>query len=133
MFYQTEGGDGDDRLRGASSDDTLTGGAGNDTLTGYAGEDTFVFGADHGNDTITDFNECEDAIDLSAFTTITGRSSLNITREGCDAVIDLATHGGGTIRLADYYDQSSTYVSQLDDTDFVFYEAPSEPPATDAM
>ena len=133
VFYQTEGGDGDDRLRGASSDDTLTGGAGNDTLTGYAGEDTFAFGANHGNDTITDFNECEDAIDLSAFTTITGRSSLNITREGCDAVIDLATHGGGTIRLADYYDQSSTYVSQLDDTDFVFYEAPSEPPATDAM
>ena len=133
VFYRTEGGDGDDRLHGASGDETLTGAAGDDTLTGHAGADTFVFGANHGNDTITDFNECDDAIDLSAFTTITGISNLTITRNGTDAVIDLTDHGGGTIRLADYYDQSSSYVSQLDDSDFVFYEAPQEPPATDSM
>ena len=133
VFYAVEGGDGDDRLRGASGDDTLTGGAGDDTLTGYAGDDTFVFGPNHGDDTITDFNECEDAIDLSAFSTITGTADLTITRDGCDAVIDLTDHGGGTIRLADYYDQSSTYVSQLDGTDFVFYEPPPAEQSTDGM
>ena len=133
VFYAAEGGDGDDRLLGASGDDTLTGGAGDDTLTGYAGDDTFVFGLNHGDDTITDFNECEDAIDLSAFSTITGTADLTITRDGCDAVIDLTDHGGGTIRLADYYDQSSTYVSQLDGTDFVFYEPPPAEQSTDGM
>ena len=133
VFYAVEGGDGDDRLRGASGDDTLTGRAGDDTLTGYAGDDTFVFGPNHGDDTITDFNECEDAIDLSAFSTITGTADLTITRDGSDAVIDLTDHGGGTIRLADYYDQSSTYVSQLDGADFVFYEPPPAEQSTDGM
>ena len=133
IFYRTEGGDGDDRLRGASGDDTLTGGAGNDRMTGYAGDDTFVFGAGHGNDTITDFNECADAIDLSAFTTITDLSSLSFSRDGRDAVIDLTDHGGGTITLANYYEQSGSYVSVLDEDDFVFYEAPPETPVTDSI
>ena len=133
VFYRTEGGDDDDTLLGSSDDDTLTGGAGDDTMTGYAGNDTFVFGPNHGDDTITDFNECEDTIDLSAFNSITGISDLTITRDESDSVIDLTGHGGGTIRLADYYDQSSSYVSQLDEGDFVFYEPPSSEPPVDAI
>ena len=133
VFYAAEGGDGDDRLLGASGDDTLTGGAGDDTLTGYGGDDTFVFGPNHGDDTITDFTGCDDVIDLSAFSTITGTADLTITRDGCDAVIDLTDHGGGTIRLADYYDQSSTYVSQLGGVDFVFHEPPPVDQSTDGM
>tara|TARA_B110000908_G_scaffold23183_1_gene26357 strand:- start:150 stop:2501 length:2352 start_codon:yes stop_codon:yes gene_type:complete len=39
-----------------ASDDTLTGGVGDDTLTGGAGDDVFVYDANDGNDTITDFN-----------------------------------------------------------------------------
>jgi Ca2+-binding RTX toxin-like protein len=39
-----------------ASDDTLTGGVGDDTLTGGAGDDVFVYAANDGNDTITDFN-----------------------------------------------------------------------------
>ena len=133
VFYRVEGGDGNDTLLGASGDDTLTGGAGDDTMTGYAGSDTFVFGPNHGNDTITDFSECEDAIDLSAFSSITGLSDLTITRDECDAVIDLTGHGGGTIRLADYYDQDSSFVSRLDDGDFVFYEPPSNEPPVEGI
>ena len=126
VFYRVAGDAGDNRLRGASGDDTLTGGAGDDTMTGYGGDDTFVFGPGHGNDTITDFTECGDVIDLSAITAITGIADLTITNDGCDAVIDLTDHGGGTIRLADYYDQSGSYESSLDASDFVFYEPPVE-------
>ena len=133
VFYRNEGDDGDNRLLGASGDDTLTGGGGDDVMTGYGGHDTFVFGPGHGNDTITDFNACDDAIDLTAFDTITGMADLDISREGCDAIIDLADHGGGTIRLADYYDQSSTYVSRLGNADFVFQEAPPEEPLVEGM
>ena len=133
MFYRVEGGEGDDRLLGSSGADTLTGGAGDDTLTGYGGEDTFIYGPGHGNDTITDFNDCEDAIDLSAFTGITGLSDLAITRDGCDAVIDLTDHGGGTIRLSNFHDQNSSYVSALDEDDFVFYQAPVVEEQADAM
>ena len=133
VFYRNEGDDGDNRLLGASGDDTLTGGAGDDTLTGYGGDDTFVFGPNDGNDTITDFNECADAIDLTAFSTITGMADLTITTDGSDAIIDLTDHGGGTIRLADYYDQSGSYASRLDDSDFVFSEAPPEEPTIEGM
>lgn len=42
-------------ITGSANADTLAGGAGNDTLTGGGGVDTFVFHADSGNDTITDF------------------------------------------------------------------------------
>ena len=133
VFYRNEGDDGDNRLLGASGDDTLTGGAGDDTLTGYGGDDTFVFGPNDGNDTITDFTECEDAIDLTAFSTITGMADLTIATDGRDAVIDLTDHGGGTIRLADYYGQSGSYVSRFDASDFVFSEAPPEEPPIDGM
>ena len=133
VFYRNEGDDGDNRLLGASGDDTLTGGAGDDTLTGYGGDDTFVFGPDHGDDTITDFNECADAIDLTAFSTITGMADLTITTDGHDALIDLSDHGGGTIRLADYYDQDASYAARLDSSDFVFSEAPPEEPSIDGI
>ena len=60
------GGEGDDRLDGGSGQDLLLGGEGDDRLTGGAGADTFVFTPDHGTDTITDFTDGEDTIDLSS-------------------------------------------------------------------
>lgn len=47
----------DDVLRGGKGTDTITGGEGNDTLTGGNDADTFVFHANFGKDTITDFVE----------------------------------------------------------------------------
>ncbi|MCP4182067.1 MAG: hypothetical protein GY761_01930, partial [Hyphomicrobiales bacterium] len=58
---------GDDTLVGGSGADRLTGGAGNDLLAGGAGADTFHFEIDGDHDTITDFEDDIDIIDLSSF------------------------------------------------------------------
>ena len=96
-----EGGAGNDALMGEEGDDTLDGGADDDTLYGGSGDDTFVFQASHGTDTILDFTDGDDTIDLSALTDITGFSDLTITQDGTTAVINLSSQGGGTIRLDD--------------------------------
>ena len=111
---------GADDLEGRSGDDVITGGAGNDTLTGDMGADTFVFAANHGTDTITDFNYDEgegDVIDLTAFTGITEFSGLTTRQEGDDVVIDLTGEtGGGTITLEDFD------LNDLDAEQFVLYD-----------
>ena len=76
------GGSGDDSVDGGAGNDIIDGGGGNDSLTGGADADTFVFGTSHGNDTITDFTDGEDMIDLSALTGITQFSDLTVTAEG---------------------------------------------------
>jgi Ca2+-binding RTX toxin-like protein len=58
---------GDDTLRGNAGADTLNGGSGDDTLRGDGGADMFVFNRAAGNDTILDFENGVDQIDLSAF------------------------------------------------------------------
>ena len=105
---------GEDTLFGGAGDDTITGGEGDDRLYGGAGADTFVFGPGDGNDTINDFTNGTDAIDLSAFSSITGFSDLTITQNGEDTVIDLSDHGGDEIVLKDFTS------SDLDATDFDF-------------
>jgi Ca2+-binding RTX toxin-like protein len=62
-----KGGKGKDKLFGGKGDDELYGGKGNDTLAGNAGKDVFVFKKKGGSDTITDFQNGKDKIDLSAF------------------------------------------------------------------
>ncbi|MEB3341008.1 multicopper oxidase domain-containing protein [Okeania sp.] len=69
------GGKGDDILTGGEGADILNGEQGDDTLTGGAGTDLFVFDTDLvfdtstlGVDSITDFNEAEDLIELDAVT-----------------------------------------------------------------
>ena len=83
------------------SDDTLQGGTSDDTMTGGTGADTFVFAENHGADTITDFTDGDDTIDLSAFADITDFDDISrkITQDGTDTVIDLEDFGGGTITL----------------------------------
>ena len=121
-FYQNThtGTDGADTLTGGAGDDTLTGGRGNDTLTGNEGADTFVFAADQGDDTVTDFTDGEDLIDLSAFTDISQFSDLTATQEGNDVKIDLSAYGGGTITL------QNILLADIDGNDFTFYETPSD-------
>ena len=122
-----DGGEGDDVLFGDEGDDVLDGGAGNDTLaggegadrlTGGAGADVFVYGAGQGNDTIVDFTDGEDAIDLTGLIGIASFSDLSISADGSAALIDLTDHGGGTIRLENFA------VADLDAEDFRFYEPP---------
>ena len=67
------GGDGDDRLVGSAGNDILGGGDGADKLTGSSGRDIFIFtDSELGttklgeHDTITDFQQGTDKIDISA-------------------------------------------------------------------
>ena len=121
------GGEGDDRIYGAQGDDTLSGDAGDDTLSGGTGVDTFVYAAGDGDDTITDFTDGEDTIDLTAITDITGFGDLTITTEGTNAVVDLSAHGGGTIILEDFD------ASNLDASDFEFHTPPAVEAEPDAI
>ena len=103
-------------------DDWVVDGTGDDGLWGGTGADIFVFRAGHGNDTINDFTDGEDVIDLTAFTEITGFADLSIAADGAAAVIDLSTQqGGGTIRLENFD------VDDLDADDFRFHEPPQDP------
>ncbi|MDK3020752.1 hypothetical protein [Pseudodonghicola flavimaris] len=88
------GGAGDDDLSGGAGRDVLLGGAGDDRLTGGARRDRFVFEADHGDDSITDFDPDQDQIRLD----IPGLSyaALKIVAAGEDTLIDT---GEGTIVL----------------------------------
>ena len=109
------GGEGDDTLIGGEGHDMLVGGEGDDRLIGGAGADTFVFLPDHGNDTIADFSDGEDLIDLSAFTGIAGFGDLSIAQQGENVQIDLSAHGGGTITLNNFS------LEDLDAADFAFH------------
>ena len=115
---------GNDTLYGGAGNDTLYGGGGNDTLSGGAGNDTFVFGLNRGNDTIKDFTNGEDKIDLTAIGGISGFEHLTVSQDGDDVVItmDSATTnvGTGTITLEDFS------LDDLDASDFLFAE-PSTP------
>ena len=110
-----EGGAGKDAIYGGAGDDTITGGAGDDCqLNGGSGADTFVFGSGDGKDTIQDFENGTDTIDLSAISSIQGFSDLTITQVDDLTKIDLSSHGGGEIYLEGF---TST---DLDATDFDF-------------
>jgi len=61
------GGNDNDNIAGGNGADTIIGGNGNDFLVGDAGADTFVFTQGSGFDTIGDFGNGNDRIDLSAF------------------------------------------------------------------
>ena len=121
------GASGTDELFGGAGADALNGGAGDDTLTGGADADTFVFNDSFGDDTITDFTDGEDVIDLTAMTDITGFADLTIRADGTDAVIDLTSQGGGTIRLEGFA------VADLDADDFNFNDSSSGEPEVDGI
>ncbi|MFK7835890.1 MAG: DUF4214 domain-containing protein [Sulfitobacter sp.] len=58
---------GDDTIIGGLGNDTIDGGTGDDLMTGGSGADRFIINALSGDDTITDFVEGTDVLDLSAF------------------------------------------------------------------
>ena len=107
------------------SDDVLQGGTSDDTMTGGTGADTFVFASGHGSDTITDFTDGEDTIDLSAFTSVSGYGDLTVTQNGNDTVITIP--GGSSITLQDF---TST---DLAAEDFVFQDSTTMDGQQDGM
>jgi Ca2+-binding RTX toxin-like protein len=63
---ELSGGSGSDVLQGDGGADTLDGGTGADEMTGGAGADVFVLVADGADDTIVDFRDGTDVIDIDA-------------------------------------------------------------------
>ena len=108
------GGIGNDTVHGGIGNDTIYGGAGDDALSGGLDDDTFVFAPGGGADTINDFGNGDDKIDLSAFTDITSLDNLSMDQREGDVVIDLSNQGGGSITLQDFD------ITNLDASDFIF-------------
>lgn len=75
------GGVGDDTLLGGTGNDILTGGVGNDNLKGEGGSDTFAFGSNEGSDSVLDFTNGTDIIDLRA-TSAASIGDLSIVANG---------------------------------------------------
>ena len=103
----------DDHITGDAGANRLTGGGGDDTLLGGAGRDRFIFEPGNGDDTIQDFTDGEDLIDLIGFD-VTGFAELSMRSDDRGVVIDLSGHGGGTILL------EGAGMASMDETDFLF-------------
>lgn len=98
---QLMGGAGDDFLFGNGGIDILTGGTGDDELAGGFGADAFVFGTGDGNDTVKDFTNGADQLDLSdwdSFATFNEVSAHAVDANG-DLLI---SHGADSIRLVGF-------------------------------
>jgi Ca2+-binding RTX toxin-like protein len=108
------GGSGHDWVFGDAGMDTVSGGEGRDNLTGGADADVFVFETNTNHDTILDFEDGLDMIDLTGLSGagITQFTDLVITDDGVNATI--ALDGGNTVTV------NNTLAVDLDATDFLF-------------
>lgn len=112
--------------------DRLDGGAGNDLLYGDAdasnpftdladvqrGDDTFAFAAGSGRDTILDFEDDRDQLDLLAYAGIDGIADVaaHARQRGADTVIDLGAAAGGPAGR-DVLTLAGFRLADLDDAD----------------
>jgi Ca2+-binding RTX toxin-like protein len=102
-------GGGADELIGGGGADTISGNGGDDTLKGNGGADVFVFRASDRNDTISDFRQGQDSIQIqSGANSFTG---LNIEQDGSDVFIGF---GAGQVRVV------TDNVGAFDESDFIF-------------
>lgn len=101
-------------LFGNAGADILDGKGSADRLEGGVGNDIFIF-LPQGNstDSVTDFTDGEDRIDLSGFSGLSF-DDLVISAEDAGCVIELTGHGGGRIVLRRFS------ASDLDPSDFLF-------------
>ena len=103
------GGGGADLLQGGGGSDTLTGRGGDDTLRGNGGADTFQLRASDRNETIQDFRQGQDLIEI-----VSGANSfaaLDIEQEGRDVLIGF---GSGQVRVV------TDNVAAFSEDDFIF-------------
>ncbi len=109
-----EGSDYDDVLVGNDEANRLYGRFGNNTLEGGGGADHFIFDFIGNNETVLDFTDNEDLIDLTTFWNISGFDDLTITSDSDGVTIDLRAYRGGTILLEGFD------IANLDASDFIF-------------
>ena len=103
------GGSGDDLIQGGGGKDTLSGQLGDDTLRGDGGADIFKFRVSDTNDTILDFRQGQDRIEIES-----GAQSfddLDIVQDGRDVLI-----GFGTGQVWVITDDARAF----DECDFIF-------------
>lgn len=100
-----------DTIIGDGADNVLSGRAGDDFLTGAGGADTFFFTAGWDVDTITDFEDGTDIIDLFRLS-FSDVSQLGIVQNGANAEIDL---GNGDMIILENFSSAL-----LDNSDFDF-------------
>lgn len=106
------GNGGNDKLNGAAGSDKLIGGTGTDTLTGGQGADLFIFKKGYGRDTITDFKNNVDDIDLRSYNFSSVNKVLDKADQvGSDVHIEL---GGNDVLIIKKFN-----ISQLDKADFL--------------
>lgn len=112
----------DDRMMGSALADTLNGGAGEDmlhdgggvdVLTGGAGADVFVFDRDASADSISDFQDGIDRLDVSSWGRIYTAQALNIQITGTGAVV---SYGAESLTIT----RSGAAPLVLTDADFIF-------------
>jgi serralysin len=87
-------------ITGNARDNRITGLGGDDTLKGAGGADDFVFTPGCGRDTIVDFADGQDVIDLGGYAGIDGFDDIvSITASEKGAVVMLSENGMDTITL----------------------------------
>lgn len=109
------GGGGRDRIEGGAGNDTLTDGKGIDLLTGGSGADIFAFVQDARLDTITDYEDGIDRIDMTDFGRGLEFSDLTIAQSGNDVTI---TYMNDVILVKAADGQISDFEMNL--SDFIF-------------
>ena len=108
---ELEGKRGNDLLDGGWGNDTLDGGRGDDILTGGSGSDRFDFEVGEGRDTITDFQNGMDRIEIDDLGATSIQSLINGARQvGGNVIVTLSADT--TITISDFQK------SQLDIADF---------------
>lgn len=109
------GGAGKDTMQGGSGNDTVKGGEGIDLMSGGTGNDVFVFEENPGDDTIKDFDDGGDLIDLSALVDaghITGYGDLSVQQVGPHLIINLYDNHDLTLNY--------TFYLEITASDFIF-------------
>lgn len=91
---------GQNTLFGMGGTDIIDGGAGNDILHGGSAADTFIFTTGTGSDTIADFQDGIDLIDITGIKKINDFAQIAeaMTQVGADVVIDLGGKDSLTVQ-----------------------------------